>query len=173
MCAVATILFILLSPGLLLTIPPVSKGGLFMSGKTSVLAVFVHAAVFALALYLLQGAVSEGFQMAGLPQMPGVAQMPGMAPMPGVAQMPGEPQTSTIPSVAIPLPPNSPPETEVQNAMKEVYMVIGKAQNTALTALKKAQGSNPLLPPAALANAPASVMNAVPPSVPLAQSSPA
>ena len=47
---VEIVLFILLSPGLLLTLPPVSKGGVFMSGKTSTLAVLVHALVFALLL---------------------------------------------------------------------------------------------------------------------------
>ena len=40
------ILFALLSPGLLLTIPAGSKG-LFMSGQTSLNAVLVHAVVFA------------------------------------------------------------------------------------------------------------------------------
>ena len=40
------ILFFLLSPGVLLTIPPMS-GGLFMSGQTSILAAAVHAFVFA------------------------------------------------------------------------------------------------------------------------------
>jgi hypothetical protein len=44
----ATLLFVLLSPGFLLTIPPIGK--LFMSGKTSVAAVLVHAVVFYLAL---------------------------------------------------------------------------------------------------------------------------
>jgi len=44
------ILFILLSPGLLLTIPPVG-GTMFMSCRTSVVAVFVHALVFAIAVY--------------------------------------------------------------------------------------------------------------------------
>ena len=44
------LLFLILSPGLLLTIPPVGKG-IFMSGKTSIVAILVHAAVFAAALY--------------------------------------------------------------------------------------------------------------------------
>jgi hypothetical protein len=39
------LLFFLLSPGVLLTIPPCSKG-LFVSGQTSVLAAAVHAVVF-------------------------------------------------------------------------------------------------------------------------------
>jgi hypothetical protein len=46
---IATALFVALSPGVLLTIPP-GKGPLFVSGKTSLVAVFVHAVVFYLAL---------------------------------------------------------------------------------------------------------------------------
>ncbi len=45
----ATILFIVLSPGVLLTLPPVGKK-LFASGKTSLLAVLVHAVVFYIVL---------------------------------------------------------------------------------------------------------------------------
>ena len=45
MLLTATILFILLSPGLLLTLPPVG-GKVWMSRKMSVLSVFVHAVVF-------------------------------------------------------------------------------------------------------------------------------
>ncbi len=45
----AVALFILLSPGLLLTLPPVGKK-VFMSCKTSTVAVLVHAAVFAFLL---------------------------------------------------------------------------------------------------------------------------
>lgn len=45
----ATLLFILLSPGMLLTLPPVGKK-VFMSCKTSVAAVLVHAVVFGLLL---------------------------------------------------------------------------------------------------------------------------
>ena len=76
MCTVAIILFILLSPGLLLTIPPLSKRGLFMSGKTSTIAVFVHAAVFGVALYFLRRTSAfEGFQLTtgtqGLPFLGG------------------------------------------------------------------------------------------------------
>lgn len=44
---VTTALFVILSPGLLLTLPPGSKGVL-MSGETSVAAALVHAIVFAL-----------------------------------------------------------------------------------------------------------------------------
>ena len=44
------LLFILLSPGLLLTLPPVGKK-IFMSGQTSTTAILVHALVFTLVLY--------------------------------------------------------------------------------------------------------------------------
>ena len=44
---VPAILFILLSPGLFLTLPPISGGGgIFMSRQTSVAAIVVHAIVF-------------------------------------------------------------------------------------------------------------------------------
>jgi hypothetical protein len=46
------VLFILLSPGLLLTLPPVGKK-VFFSCKTSTAAVLVHALVFYLALMFL------------------------------------------------------------------------------------------------------------------------
>jgi hypothetical protein len=45
----AVVLFVLLSPGLLLTLPPVGKK-IFMSRQTSVAAVLVHALVFAILL---------------------------------------------------------------------------------------------------------------------------
>ena len=44
---VTTALFVILSPGLLLTLPPGSKG-VFTSGQTSVMAAVTHALVFAL-----------------------------------------------------------------------------------------------------------------------------
>jgi hypothetical protein len=44
-----TLLFLLLSPGMLLTLPPVGKK-VFLSCKTSVAAVLVHAVVFGLLL---------------------------------------------------------------------------------------------------------------------------
>ena len=50
---VTTTLFIILSPGILLSIPPGSKG-LFMSGQTSGQSAVVHAVVFALAFALLR-----------------------------------------------------------------------------------------------------------------------
>lgn len=57
-----TLLFIVLSPGLLLTLPPVGKS-VFMSGKTSMVSVLVHAVVFYLvAVYVVPSL--EGFQKA-------------------------------------------------------------------------------------------------------------
>lgn len=44
------LLFILLSPGLLLTIPP-GFGGVFMSGETSFAAVAVHSLIFTAIVY--------------------------------------------------------------------------------------------------------------------------
>ncbi len=55
-----TALFIALSPGVLLTIPP-GKGPLFASGKTSLIAVFVHAVVFYLAASFLPRVI-EGME---------------------------------------------------------------------------------------------------------------
>lgn len=60
----ATLFFVLLSPGVLLTLPPKSKG-IFMSGQTSMLAVLVHAVVFYIVLqYVLPMMGVEGFQDA-------------------------------------------------------------------------------------------------------------
>ena len=54
------LLFVLLSPGLIVTLPPVGTK-VFFSGKTSVTAVLVHAAIFALALHCIWK-MREGFQ---------------------------------------------------------------------------------------------------------------
>ncbi len=51
---VPAILFIILSPGILLTIPP-GRRGVFMSGQSSVTAVGVHTLVFALLFSFLRG----------------------------------------------------------------------------------------------------------------------
>ena len=53
------LLFVLLSPGVLLTLPPVGNK-VWMSGKMSVLSVCVHAVIFVLAMRFLN--VNEGFQ---------------------------------------------------------------------------------------------------------------
>jgi len=50
---ITTSLFIALSPGLLLTIPP-GSGGLLRSGQTSIPAAFTHAIVFAVIFALLR-----------------------------------------------------------------------------------------------------------------------
>jgi len=51
--AVTTLLFVLLSPGLLLTLPP-SSNGVFMSGQTSVSAILAHTLVYAIAFATLR-----------------------------------------------------------------------------------------------------------------------
>ena len=51
---VPAVLFVLLTPGVLLTLPPGSRG-VFMSGQTSMAAVGVHALVFALVFATLRG----------------------------------------------------------------------------------------------------------------------
>ena len=50
---VTTVLFLALSPGMLLTLPPGSKG-VFMSGQTSPASALVHTLVFALVFALLR-----------------------------------------------------------------------------------------------------------------------
>lgn len=60
------ILFIALSPGVLLTLPPGLKG-IFMSGQTSMLAVLVHAVVFYLVVSYLEPSMKEGFKMYSKP----------------------------------------------------------------------------------------------------------
>ena len=50
---VTTVLFLALSPGMLLTLPPGSKG-VYMSGQTSPASAFVHTVVFALVFALLR-----------------------------------------------------------------------------------------------------------------------
>ena len=58
----ATLLFVLLSPGFLLTIPAGSRG-IFMSRQSTVFAVIVHALIFAILfnLYLNSCSAWEGF----------------------------------------------------------------------------------------------------------------
>ena len=51
---IPVVLFILLTPGILLTIPPGRKG-VFMSGQTSTTAIGVHTIVFALVFSFLRG----------------------------------------------------------------------------------------------------------------------
>ena len=80
MLLTAVLLFILLSPGLLLTLPPVG-GKVWMSGKMCVAAVFVHAVVFFVLLKYRRSIPLlnqlEGFQM----QAPATPMMPA-APTP-------------------------------------------------------------------------------------------
>jgi len=60
-----TVLFILLSPGLLITLPPVGKT-LFFSGKTSILSILVHATLFTLIVGWIHSCRTEGFQSPGV-----------------------------------------------------------------------------------------------------------
>lgn len=66
---ISAILFFVLSPGVLLTLPPGSGNrGIFMSGQTSVMAALVHAVVFAVVShYVWQHYKSswEGFNGCG------------------------------------------------------------------------------------------------------------
>jgi hypothetical protein len=55
---VPVILFILLSPGLLLNIPPVD-GQFLLTGKTSIPSIIVHAIVFAIIYFLLRKNFSQ------------------------------------------------------------------------------------------------------------------
>ena len=63
---VAGLLFFILSPGVLLTIPPCSKG-LFASGQTSIAAAAVHAVVFVAVSYLLMSIGEKFVNMPGGP----------------------------------------------------------------------------------------------------------
>ncbi len=72
MAIIEALLFLWLSPGMLLTIPP-ADGGWFASETTSLHAVLTHAALFAGALVLLTGGRlrrREGFQNTAAPQAP-------------------------------------------------------------------------------------------------------
>ncbi len=61
---VLAVLFFVLSPGVLLTLPPVGKK-IWMSGQTSITSALVHAIVFVGVLYLIQQNM-EGFAVGGL-----------------------------------------------------------------------------------------------------------
>ncbi len=59
---VCAIIFFLLSPGVLLTIPPGSNG-LFMSGQTSILAAAVHALVFVVVHHVVNAYLKKHYGM--------------------------------------------------------------------------------------------------------------
>ncbi len=54
-------LFFVLSPGVVLTLPPGPRG-IFFSGQTSVSAAIVHALVFVIVLCYLRNYIYEGFE---------------------------------------------------------------------------------------------------------------
>ena len=122
----ATILFIVLSPGLLLTLPALSKG-VFMSGQTSITAVLVHAVIFGIIyqLYLNTCSAWEGFadDCGGkgpcpdeftcingncIDNRPSGKAKPSM-PMPSMATIPpGSPSMPSMPSGPSSMPSGSP-----------------------------------------------------------------
>lgn len=55
----SALLFFVLSPGVLLTLPPGVRG-VFMSGQTSLMAAAVHALVFAVVSYYVTGWYTSG-----------------------------------------------------------------------------------------------------------------
>lgn len=59
---VCGLIFFLLSPGILFTIPPGSKG-LFMSGQTSVASAAVHAVVFVVVHHLVNAYLKKYYGM--------------------------------------------------------------------------------------------------------------
>ena len=60
------LLFVVLTPGILLTIPPVGKK-IFGSGKSSLVAACVHAVIF---VVLMNWFRVEGFQIMDAPDAP-------------------------------------------------------------------------------------------------------
>ena len=63
------LLFILLSPGVLITLPPVGRS-IFMTRKTSLLSVIVHSILFVI-VYSVLISYKEGYQGWGVAVMPG------------------------------------------------------------------------------------------------------
>lgn len=77
MLVLATLLFVLLSPGVLLTLPAGSKG-IVMSGQTSFMAVLVHAVLF----YFLVPFLAPTARRFGLEGFEGTPPpSPGSAPL--------------------------------------------------------------------------------------------
>jgi hypothetical protein len=94
----AFLLFIVLSPGVLLTLPPGSLG-VFGSGQTSIVAAIVHAAVFVLLLQLANMAVMRIAFLIKKKHQPSV---PFVPPPPGFMPSPRNP----YPSPSLPPPVN-------------------------------------------------------------------
>jgi len=103
---VATLLFILLSPGLLLTLPAKTSKEFFMSRQTSLTAIFVHGLLFAVIYWLYLGScsVSEGFE--AVPEQPNCGIHP---PCPtGFSCINGTCVDTRAPATPMPMPSNKP-----------------------------------------------------------------
>jgi energy-converting hydrogenase Eha subunit C len=59
---VCGIIFFLLSPGVILTLPPLSKG-VFMSGQTSILSAAVHAVIFVIVHHSVNAYLQKHYGM--------------------------------------------------------------------------------------------------------------
>jgi len=57
---VPVLLFILLSPGFIITLPPTEKG-FFMSRETTIQSIFLHALVFSLIYFLLRKFFADSY----------------------------------------------------------------------------------------------------------------
>lgn len=62
---IPTLLFVLLSPGLLVTLPPLAGKAICCSMRTSFAAIAVHAVIFGVAMVALRkyGVITEGFEV--------------------------------------------------------------------------------------------------------------
>ena len=132
---IETILFILLSPGLLLTLPPVGKN-IWMSCKTSLIAVLVHALIFGFLVYHKRylpvlGSL-EGFQAAMTPTAPASAPPAPAAPAPG----------PEVPAAPAPAPATAPTSQNSEYLRKkgEMDMDIGNVIMNIKSALKNVSG---------------------------------
>jgi len=129
------VLFLLLQPGLLLTLPPVGKQ-VFMSGKTSITAIAVHALVFAAILYFKSSIPVlrdfEGFRPSKSSEAMFESETLKLAELLRDVNL----QMGKIGNAASGLPPNMPknaPITELYRKLADKY----------LTVLKAIRGGNP------------------------------
>jgi hypothetical protein len=132
---IETILFVMLSPGLLLTLPPIGKN-IFMSCKTSLIAVIVHALIFGFLVYYkdflpILGSL-EGFQTATAPTAPASAPVP-----------PEAAAAAAAPAAAPPATPTPPPANQTSEYLRkkgEMDMDIGNVIMNIKSALTNVTG---------------------------------